>query len=116
MVREHRQMTKIAETIADDAGPELLDEPDADAQYSEAIDLARAAKRGKVRVRILVQLYAFGEKQRYRNWRGVVWRLDLDQTVLAGSNFRAALSTFFQAVGTVGPARVVDALKNAMEG
>lgn len=109
-------MAQNAGTIVDDDAPELLGEPDADAQYSEAIDLAKAAKRPKVRVRILVQLYAFGEKQRYRNWRGVVWRLDLDMTVLAGSNFRAALSTFFQAVGTIGPARVVDALKKAMEG
>lgn len=88
---------------------------EADQQFSEAIDLMRAAKRAKVRTRILVQLYAFGEKQRYRNWRGVVWRLDLEPTVLAGSNFRAALSTFFEAVGSIGPARVIDALKRAKE-
>lgn len=109
-------MPENTRTIAEDGAPELLDGPDADAEFSEAIDLTKIAKRAKVRVRVLVQLYAFGPKQRYRSWRGVLWRLDLEPTILAGSNFRAALSTFFDAVATIGPARVVDALKKAMEG
>lgn len=108
-------MAKTQAAAAGDDNPELLDGPNADQQFSEAIDAMRAAKRPKVRLRVLAQLYGFGESQRYKNWKGVIWRLDLEPTVLAGSNFRAALSTFFEAVATVGPARVVDALKRAIE-
>ena len=104
-----------ARTTVNDSAPELLEAPDADQQYREAIDAMTAAKRPKVRVRILAQLYRFGKGQRYVNWRGVVWRLDLDPMILAGTNFRAALSTFFDAVSTIGPAKVVDALQRAME-
>ena len=108
-------MPKPQQSTPLEDAPELLDGPDADQQFSEAIDAMRAAKRLKVRLRVLVQLYAFGETQRYKNWKGVLWRLDLEPTVLAGSNFRAALSTFFEAVATIGPAKVVDALKRAVE-
>lgn len=107
----------MATRAADGEAPELLDpERDPDRQFSEAIDVMRSEKRPRVRVRVLVQLYRFGKGQRYKNWKGVLWRLDLEPTVLAGSNFRAALSTFFDAVATVGPARVVEALKRTMQG
>lgn len=99
-----------------DDRPQLLGEPDADAQFLEAVDAMRAAGRPRVRVRILLQLYRFGKGQRYKNWRGEIWRVELEPSVLAGSNFRTALGTFIEAITKIGPARVVDALQAALKG
>jgi len=96
--------------------PQLLDDQSADGQFLEAVASMREAARPKVRVRVLLQLYQFGAKQRYKNWRGLIYRLELDPTVMAASNFRTALSMFFEALTTIGPARVVDALQQAMKG
>ena len=96
--------------------PELIESPEADGQYLEAVETMRLAKRGKVRVRVLTQLYSFGETQRYKNWKGVIWRLDLEPTVIAGSNFRTALATFFEAVTTIGPLQVIHVLQQASTG
>lgn len=94
--------------------PALLEDPSADAQFLEAVDAMRAASRPKVRVRVLLQLYRFGVGQRYKNWRGQIFRLEIDPTVMAASNFRTALSLFFDALSQIGPARVVQALTEAM--
>jgi hypothetical protein len=102
--------------VTDNDKPQLMEGPDADAQYLEVIESMRAAGRPRVRLRIVVQLYRFGKTQRYANWRGILWRLDLEPTVLAGSNFRSALSTFIDAVTKIGPARVIDALQAALKG
>jgi hypothetical protein len=96
--------------------PQLLDDESADAQFLEAVEAMRAASRPKVRVRVLLQLYRFGVGQRYKNWRGQIFRLELDPTIMAASNFRTALSMFFEALTTIGPAKVVDALQAAMKG
>lgn len=98
-----------------DTAPTVLDQPDVDQQFIAAIDMMKLAKRAKVRLRVIVQLYCFGEKQYYRNWKGLVWRLDLEPSVVSGSAFRAALSTFFLAIGTAGPARVAETLRVMME-
>lgn len=96
--------------------PQLIDEQSADAQFMEAVDAMRLASRPKVRVRVLLQLYRFGKGQRYKNWRGLIYRLEVDPTVMAASNFRTAVSMFFEALTTIGPARVVDVLQAAMKG
>lgn len=96
--------------------PQLLDDQSADAQFLEAVDAMKAAARPKVRVRILLQLYRFGAGQRYKNWRGLIYRLEIDPTVMAASNFRTALSMCIEAMTTLGPAKVVDVLQQAMKG
>ena len=103
------------DTVPND-NPQLLSEPDADAQFLEAVQAMQDARRPRVRVRVILQLYRFGKGQRYKNWRGVIWRLELEPTALAGSNFRTAVSTFIEAMTKIGPARVVDALQAALRG
>jgi hypothetical protein len=108
-------MTQVQKVhaVADPAAPELLDAPEAEQLFAEAIDAMQTARRGKVRVRVLAQLYRFGPGQRYKHWRGVQWRVDLDPTLTAAANFRASLAAFFEAVSTIGPGRVVEALQRA---
>lgn len=97
------------------APPRAVPDQTPEEQYAEAIAEARKHKRPRVRTRLLVQLYSVADG-RYKNWRSIIRRLDLDLTVLASSNYRAALDVFVEAVSTVGPAVVVDALKGAMGG
>lgn len=107
--------TTTATEQAGDMTPELLDAPNADQQFSDAIENAKLNKRPRVRLRVLLQFYVFGKPQRYKNWKGVLWRMELEPTVLAGSNFRAAFSMFLQGISTIGPAKVIDALSAAMK-
>lgn len=104
-----------AGTVPDTTAPELVEGQDADTLFLETVAAMRAATRPKVRVRLLTQLYQFGEKQRYKNWPGVLWRVDLDPNLIAAGNFRASLSAFIEAVTTIGPARVVEALQEAVK-
>lgn len=100
---------------ADTPAPELIQGDTADGNFIETVGAMQAAKRAKVRVRVLAQLYQFGPKQRYKNWSGVLWRLDLEPNLTAAANFRASLSAFFDAVTTIGPTRVVQALQEAVK-
>ena len=94
--------------------PQLVDDENADAQFIETMENARGEGRGKVRVRMLLQLYRYGRGQRYKNWRGLIYRLDLEPNLMAAGNFRTALNMFITALTTLGPAKVVDALQSAM--
>lgn len=114
MVREAgKNRAGTAGTVAEESAPELVEGDTADQQFGEAVHAMQAAKRAKVRVRVLAQLYQFGDKQRYKNWGGVLWRVDLEPNLTAAANFRASLSAFFEAVTTIGPAKVVQALQEA---
>lgn len=99
-----------------DDTPTLLGEKDADAQFLEAVGAMQGSGRARVRVRMVLQLYQFGKTRGYKNWRGILWRVELEPNTLAASSFRAALSTFIEAVTTIGPGRVVDALQAALKG
>jgi len=89
---------------------------DADQQFAEQLEVCRTFHRNKVRVRVLAQLYHPGPRQRYHNWRGQLWRLDIDAEVAAGRNFRVALEVFFRALTTVGPLQVIHLLHQACQG
>lgn len=97
------------------APPTLVEGQDPDGQFAEVVEAMRGAKRGRVRVRLLLQLYRFGEGKRYLNWRGQLWRVDVEPTLLDAANFRTSVGAFVRAVTAVGPAKVIAALEEAVK-
>lgn len=97
--------------MAETPAPTLVD---ADQQFGQVVTTMRAARRARVRLRVLAQLYDF-DAQRYKNWSGVIWRLDLEPTAAASTSVREALGAFVAAVARVGPLRVIAALTQLTE-
>lgn len=76
---------------------------------------AQAAQAAGKPLMIKTSLHLYDvSKQSYIGWRGQAWKASLSG-VDAARKFKAALDTFFHALGVLGPDRLIAVLKQAVE-
>jgi hypothetical protein len=93
------------------SGMEIVNasKPDLDDFLREHLRAARKDDQ-KLILRVQPQVYGVDTKQ-YQGWPDVAWKI-LIEKVDEGRQLKLALDEFFEALGRVGPTRVIEALKH----